>query len=224
MRVLIYLVTCLTFAGFAPSCREIQKAESFLYTPLAGEDNLVFTSFRHKEEEDLYLLYSKNGMAWKPLASGASFMSIKGSGYGFRDPWVGVGPNGVCRMLWTTGQVGMLGYAESRDLIDWTQPRLIRVMKNYDNALNHWAPEAFYDRDRGEWTVFWSSTVKGEFADTDAIKALDGTQLGGRALRVNEAQDRRDGGGGGGGGRGFGGGGGGFGGGGGGGGGFRPRR
>lgn len=167
MRCLVSVVL-LALICTSPSCREIQKVESFLYTPLAGEDNLVFTSFRHKQEEDLYLFYSKNGMAWKSLGSGASFMSIKGAGYGFRDPWVGVGPDGVFRMLWTTGQVGMLGYAESRDLMDWSQPRLIRVMKNYDNALNHWAPEAFYDNERREWIVFWSSTVKGEFADTDA--------------------------------------------------------
>jgi cold-inducible RNA-binding protein len=61
-----------------------------------------------------------------------------------------------------------------------------------------------------------------------AIQALDGTQLDGRALRVNEAQERQGGGGGGGGGSragggsrgGYGGGGGGYGGGGGGGGGY----
>ncbi len=34
----------------------------------------------------------------------------------------------------------------------------------------------------------------------DAIRALDGSDLGGRSIRVNEAQDRRGGGGGGGGG------------------------
>jgi hypothetical protein len=34
----------------------------------------------------------------------------------------------------------------------------------------------------------------------DAIRALDGTDLGGRSVRVNEAQERRGGGGGGGGG------------------------
>ena len=43
----------------------------------------------------------------------------------------------------------------------------------------------------------------------DAIRALDGTDLGGRSLRVNEAQDKRRDGGGGGGPRGGGGGGGG---------------
>ena len=52
-------------------------------------------------------------------------------------------------------------------------------------------------------------------AATAAMQALDGQEMGGRTLRVNEAQDRRGGGGGGGGGRGgYGGGGGGGGGGG----------
>ena len=38
---------------------------------------------------------------------------------------------------------------------------------------------------------------------SDAIRALDGTDMGGRSLRVNEAQERSGGGGGGGGGGGF---------------------
>lgn len=79
------------------------------------------------------------------------------------------------------------------------------------------------DRETGRPRGFAFVEMADATAAADAIKALDGTQLGGRALRVNEAQDRREGGGGGGG-RGFGGGGGGYGGGGGGGGGFRSRR
>ena len=39
-----------------------------------------------------------------------------------------------------------------------------------------------------------------ESAATDAIRALDGSDLGGRNIKVNEAQDRQRGGGGGGGG------------------------
>jgi RNA recognition motif-containing protein len=81
------------------------------------------------------------------------------------------------------------------------------------------------DRETGRPRGFAFVEMADATAAADAIKALDGTQLGGRALRVNEAQDRREGGGGGGS-RGFGGGGGGggYGGGGGGGGGFRGRR
>ncbi len=36
-------------------------------------------------------------------------------------------------------------------------------------------------------------------AAQEAMRALDGSDMGGRSLKVNEAQDRRDGGGGGGG-------------------------
>ena len=79
------------------------------------------------------------------------------------------------------------------------------------------------DRETGRPRGFAFVEMADATAAADAIKALDGTQLGGRALRVSEAQDRREGGGGGagggGGGRGFGGGGGG-----GGGGGFRRDR
>ena len=73
------------------------------------------------------------------------------------------------------------------------------------------------DRDTGRPRGF-AFVEMGSAADTTAaISALDGQDLGGRPLRVNEAHDKpRGGGGGGGGGRGGGGGGGGYGGGGGG--------
>jgi RNA recognition motif-containing protein len=62
------------------------------------------------------------------------------------------------------------------------------------------------DRETGRPRGFAFVEMSEPSAAADAIKALDGTQLGGRALRVNEAQDKRQAGGGGG----FGGGGGGF--------------
>ena len=65
------------------------------------------------------------------------------------------------------------------------------------------------DRDTGRPRGF-AFVEMGSPADAEgAISALDGTELDGRSLRVNEAQERSGGGGGGGGGRGPGGGGGG---------------
>jgi RNA recognition motif-containing protein len=65
------------------------------------------------------------------------------------------------------------------------------------------------DRETGRPRGFAFVEMSEPSAVTDAIRALDGTQLGGRALKVNEAQDKpRPSGGGGGGGRGPGGGGG----------------
>jgi RNA recognition motif-containing protein len=62
------------------------------------------------------------------------------------------------------------------------------------------------DRETGRPRGFAFVEMSEASAATDAIRGLDGTQLGGRALKVNEAQDKPrpsgGGGGGGGGGRG----------------------
>ncbi len=79
------------------------------------------------------------------------------------------------------------------------------------------------DRDTGRPRGFGFVTMASDEDAQAAVQALDGSALGGRTLKVNEAQDRRGGGGGGGGGGGYGGGGGGGYGGGGGGGGGRDR-
>jgi RNA recognition motif-containing protein len=53
------------------------------------------------------------------------------------------------------------------------------------------------DRDTGRPRGFAFVEMEDGSAAQAAIRALDGRELGGRNLRVNEAQDRRDGGGGG---------------------------
>lgn len=58
------------------------------------------------------------------------------------------------------------------------------------------------DRETGRPRGFAFVEMEEASAADDAIRALDGSDLGGRSIRVNEAQDRRGGGGGGGGGRG----------------------
>jgi RNA recognition motif-containing protein len=64
------------------------------------------------------------------------------------------------------------------------------------------------DRETGRPRGFAFVEMENASDADDAIRALDGSNLGGRDIRVNEAEDRRGGGGGGGGGRGGGGGGG----------------
>jgi RNA recognition motif-containing protein len=54
------------------------------------------------------------------------------------------------------------------------------------------------DRETGRPRGFAFVEMAEPSAATDAIRALDGTQLGGRSLKVNEAQDKQRSGGGGG--------------------------
>ena len=56
------------------------------------------------------------------------------------------------------------------------------------------------DRETGRPRGFAFVEMSEESAAKDAIRALDGSDFGGRDIRVNEAQDKRGGGGGGGGG------------------------
>ena len=56
------------------------------------------------------------------------------------------------------------------------------------------------DRETGRPRGFAFVEMDEASAADDAIRALDGSDMGGRSLRVNEAQDKRRGGGGGGGG------------------------
>jgi RNA recognition motif-containing protein len=56
------------------------------------------------------------------------------------------------------------------------------------------------DRETGRPRGFAFVEMSDAASASNAIRALDGSDMGGRALRVNEAEDRRGGGGGGGGG------------------------
>ncbi len=56
------------------------------------------------------------------------------------------------------------------------------------------------DRETGRSRGFGFVEMDEASAADDAMRALDGSDMGGRSLRVNEAQDKRGGGGGGGGG------------------------
>ena len=57
------------------------------------------------------------------------------------------------------------------------------------------------DRETGRSRGFAFVEMDDASAADNAIRALDGSELGGRSIRVNEAEDRKGGGGGGGGGR-----------------------
>ena len=59
------------------------------------------------------------------------------------------------------------------------------------------------DRETGRARGFAFVEMSEASAASDAIRALDGKDMGGRPMRVNEAEDKRRGGGGGGGGGGY---------------------
>lgn len=124
----------------------------------------LFTSFRGNGD-GLHLAISNDGYKWTEV-DGLFLEPTVGSKL-MRDPHVLLGPDGVFRMVWTTGwQDKGIGYADSLDLKTWSPQKYLPVMKDTPGTKNCWAPETFYDSTRGEYLITWSSDVEGRFPET----------------------------------------------------------
>jgi len=130
----------------------------------------VFAYFTGNGEDGLHLAASRDGYHWDKLHGGASFLAPRvGKSRLMRDPCIARGPDGTYHMVWTAGwNEDDIGYASSKDLVHWSAQRSLPVMAHEPGVLNAWAPEVVFDEKRGEFLVFWSSTIPGRFPATDS--------------------------------------------------------
>ncbi|HBY63167.1 MAG TPA: glycosyl hydrolase, partial [Solibacterales bacterium] len=148
----------------------IAAAALLLSFTAAAADRYLFTSFRKNGETGVYFALSEDGRAWQPLNANQPWVKPGIPGMLMRDPFLARGADGVWHMIWTTGwtrdeKTGALtiGHASSKDLVTWSEQRLIPVMGSEPTARNAWAPEAVWDETRREWRIFWASTIPGRF-------------------------------------------------------------
>lgn len=129
----------------------------------------LFTYFTKNGEDGLHLAWSADGYRWEKLNDGKSYLTPSvGTSKLMRDPCVVRGPDGTFHMVWTSGwNENNIGYSSTRDFITWTPQREIPVMAHEPTVLNSWAPEIVYDPARGDFVIFWASTIPGRFATTD---------------------------------------------------------
>jgi len=108
-----------------------------------------------------HLALSTDGIHWEPLNGGQPVIIPQvGSEKLMRDPSIHRGADGIYRLVWTSGWKGKnIGYAESSDLIHWSQQKAIPVGENIDSTTNCWAPEIFYDDIKNQYMIYWSSNV-----------------------------------------------------------------
>lgn len=142
----------------------------FLALPLLAADDsaFLFTSFRKNGEDGLHLLWSTNAYVWASLNNDQPFLAPKVGGGLMRDPNIIQGPDGTFHLVWTTAWNKQgAGYASSKDLVHWSEQKLIDVMKDEPKARNVWAPELFYDPVQRQFLLFWSTTIPGRFPATD---------------------------------------------------------
>lgn len=105
---------------------------------------------------------------WTALNHGRSLLAPQVGSKLMRDPCLAQGPDGMFHMVWTTGWGDrVIGYARSRDLVQWSPQQAIPVMMHESAARNAWAPELFYDEDQKQFLIFWATTIPGRFPKTD---------------------------------------------------------
>jgi beta-xylosidase len=84
---------------------------------------------------------------------------------------VAQGPDGTFHLVWTSGWTTesgkVVGYSNSKDLLNCSKPKPISLMENEPRTRNIWAPEIFYERSQNRWLSLWSSTIPGKFPDSD---------------------------------------------------------
>lgn len=130
---------------------------------MATSKAYLFSYFVGNSTDGLHLAYSYDGLNWKPLRDGASFLTpIIGKDKLMRDPSICQGPDGTFHMVWTSSWTDrIIGYASSRDLVNWSEQRAIPVMMHEPQAHNCWAPELFYDEASRTFYIFWATTIPG---------------------------------------------------------------
>lgn len=141
------------------------------------------TYFVGNGESGAYLAVSDDGYQFKPIVKPnvPILRPTLGKDRLMRDPCLVRGGDGDWHMVWTTGWWDRsVGISHSKDLVNWEPQESVPAMEREPNALNAWAPELAYDDKSKSYTLFWSSTVKGQFPETsraDGDKAPDGTPL-----------------------------------------------
>jgi len=128
----------------------------------------LFSYFIGNGEDGLHLAWSRDGYKWDDLNGGRSLLTPHvGESRLMRDPCLHRGPDGVFRLVWTASwNSRIIGYASSKDLVNWSDQQAIAVMPGEPATLNCWAPEIAWNPKKQNFIILWASTVTNKFTET----------------------------------------------------------
>ena len=145
----------------------MEQQAGYLFVYFTGEDT--------EAGEQIYFSLSEDGLHWKDCNHCEPILTSQIGEKGVRDPFIikDVHGNGYYLIATDLRIATGKGWADSvvngskslllwtsKDLINWSEPRLIEV--GIPEAGCVWAPEAIYDRKREEYLIFFASNVKEE--------------------------------------------------------------
>jgi hypothetical protein len=131
-----------------------------------------FVSDRTLAGDSLHLAYGSDGLHWTALANGLPVYTVPSLGSRhIRDPFILRREDGTFVLLatdWTLAQndadywshpSSSIFVAETTDLITFTNPRLLELTTlpgPNGERMHAWAPEAYFDEERGAYAILWS--------------------------------------------------------------------
>ena len=121
----------------------------------------MFSYFNNNGKDGLHLAYSNDGYSWTALNNDKSvLLPVLSKDSLMRDPCIVRGADNLFHMVWTVSwNERGIGYANSTDLIHWSEQQFIPVMMHEDSARNCWAPEITYDKKKNQYMIYWATTI-----------------------------------------------------------------
>jgi hypothetical protein len=145
------LVLFVTLVAWPQALAQPQSAPGYLFSYFTGNG-----------EDGLHFAESDDGLTWSSVANGRSFLTPAVGSKLMRDPSIVRGGDGTFHLVWTTGWWDKgIGVAHSQDLVRWSEQQFVPVMEHEPEAQNCWAPEIFFDDERGRYLIYWSTTIPG---------------------------------------------------------------
>jgi Glycosyl hydrolases family 43 len=148
-----YIVTIMVFL----LCQATALAQN--------KDVYLFAYFNNNGKDGLHLAYSNDGYKWAALNNDSSILKpMVAKDKLMRDPCIIKGEDGLFHMVWTVSWNDKgIGYASSKDLVNWSEQQFIPVMAHEDSARNCWAPEITYDKKKRQYMIYWATTIAGKY-------------------------------------------------------------
>ncbi|MCP5547373.1 MAG: family 43 glycosylhydrolase [Akkermansiaceae bacterium] len=117
----------------------------------------LFTSFRGSGD-GLHLAYSPDARDWTELKR--VFLKPGVGSKLMRDPHILRGPDGLYHMVWTSGWNDKgIGYANSKDLLHWSEQKFLPVSDKIRDVKTTWAPEVYWLEEKESYLIVWSSSA-----------------------------------------------------------------
>ncbi|PSR57317.1 glycosyl hydrolase [Adhaeribacter arboris] len=135
-----------------------------------GKNEALLFAYFKGNGDGLHLAASTDGLNWSPLKNDSLFLKPQVSQDKLlRDPCIIKGPDNLFHMVWTVSwNAKGIGYANSLDLIHWSEQQYIPVMEHEAGARNSWAPEITYDKKQKVYLIYWATTITGLYPETQS--------------------------------------------------------